>query len=370
MTNIIYLANETVHDLLINLTKDDTVEFRKTIEQTLEDFSAGGERQYQPEPGATTRPNGQRILLRGFTSGSCVGAKLVVQPPARTDGRNDPIRGILVLLDGYGVPTALIGAEEVTGYRTSMNVMVPFSWRKNVDKVVIFGGGMQALWHTRLILALRGSEVRSITYIAPSKHRVDQLIETVSQENATRWKSQCTFKFACSTDINAKTEFYMLFDDVDCIFCTTPSRAPLFPAAFLTGKRENNRQPFVSAIGSWQQDMIELDPELLSYSLGAVGAYNPLTGEAKGVVLVDDRDFALENCGEIVQSRIRAAEMVELGEIIAHYSGKCKPLHNRHIDEMNLFMSEGFVVYKSIGVSLSDLTTANRILDLSRRKQK
>ena len=63
-----------------------------------------------------------------------------------------------------------------------MNAMVPFTWRVNVENIVIFGAGMQALRHTRLILTLRGSEVRTITFANPSRDRVDALIGTVSRE--------------------------------------------------------------------------------------------------------------------------------------------------------------------------------------------
>ena len=44
---------------------------------------------------------------------------------------------ILILMDGLGSPTYVLGAEEVTGYWASMNAMVPFSWRNNVDNIVI-----------------------------------------------------------------------------------------------------------------------------------------------------------------------------------------------------------------------------------------
>lgn len=37
--------------------------------------------------------------------------------------------------------------------------------------------------------------------------------------------------------------------------------------------------------------MSEIDPSLLHDGITAKGRYNPVTGEAKGVILVDDRDF-------------------------------------------------------------------------------
>ncbi|KAL2818580.1 shikimate/quinate 5-dehydrogenase [Aspergillus granulosus] len=336
-----YLGNEAVYDLLINLSKNETIDLRTVTEKTLEDFSFGGERAYQPAPSAATRPNGQRTLFRPFTSDSAVGAKLVVTPPPRSDGKKEPLHGLIILLDALGHPTGLMAAEEVTGYRTSMNAMIPFCWRRHVERIVIFGAGMQALWHTRLILSLRGDEVKRIAFVNPSKDRVDALIETLSKENELRWRSRCSFDFLSSSAPNYQQQINARLSEADCVFCTTPSQIPLFPAALLTERGTPDRQPFISAVGSWQPDMIELDPVLLHHAITASEGYNPVTGEEKGVVLVDDRDYAIENAGEIIRSKIMAENMVELGLIIALRSGKIRPVSDRQIEETNRFISEG-----------------------------
>jgi hypothetical protein len=86
MNNIQFLGEEAVHQLLVNLTKDEPITFRNAIEQTFEDFSVVGERQYhQPDPSSATRLNGQRTLFRPFTSDSVVGAKLVVESAPGSD---------------------------------------------------------------------------------------------------------------------------------------------------------------------------------------------------------------------------------------------------------------------------------------------
>ncbi|KAM6515552.1 hypothetical protein FSOLCH5_009777 [Fusarium solani] len=369
MENVQVLSNDVIYHMLINLTKDEVITFQNIIEQTFEDFSVGDERQYQPSPSATSRPNGQRTLFRPFTSDSSVGVKFVVEPAPRPDGTKDPLHGIIVIADGQGNVTGVLGAEEVTGYRTSMNVMVPFSWRRHVDNIVIFGGGMQALWHTRLILTLRGSEVKTITYVNPVKDQIDDLIAKISNENEARWKSTCSFHFINTTSPDFQQHIEARLSDTDCVFCTTPSRKPLFPARCLTQQRSDGRLPLISAIGSWQSDMIELDPGLLHHAIATNSGYNPVSGEAKGVVLVDDRDYALENSGEVIQSNIDAEDMVELGHIVALRKGRIQPLNDKHVEDATRFISEGFVVYKSIGVSLTDLTAGNAILALAQKKQ-
>jgi ornithine cyclodeaminase/alanine dehydrogenase-like protein (mu-crystallin family) len=364
-----YLDNDAVYQLLINLNKDEAIEFRKIIEKTFEDFSISGERRYQPDPSAITRPNGQRTLFRPFTSDSSVGAKLIVEPPLRPDGKKDPLHGILILMNGQGHPTGILDAEEVTGYRTSMNAMVPFTWRTNVENIVIFGGGMQALWHTRLILTLRGSEVKTITFANPSQDRVDALIRTASRENEVRWKSDCSFHFINTSTLDSQEQIKTLLSATDCVFCTTPSRKPLFPASYLTERRTNGRLPLISAVGSWQSDMIELDPKLLHHIIATEGGYNPISGEDTGVVLVDDRDYALQNSGEVVQSKLKAKNMVELGQILGLMNRKIGVVNDQQIKQTQRFISQGFVVYKSIGVSLTDMTISNAILALAQNQQ-
>ncbi|CAG8948563.1 unnamed protein product [Penicillium salamii] len=369
MSGIQILDNPTIHDLLINLSNHETIEFRQVIERTLEEFSVGGERQYQPTPTVTNRPNGQNTLFRPFTSDSNIGTKITVEPAPGPDGKKDPLHGVIVLCDGKGNPKGLLSSEEVTGYRTSMNVMVPFSWRRHVDNIIIFGSGMQALWHTRLILMLRGSEVGTITYVSPNRHQVELLIATVSSENSARWKSQCRFEFIDNTTSDFEENLGNRLSDVNCIFCTTPSKRPLFSASHLPEK--GARQPLICAVGSWQPDMIELDTSVLRLAVAPGAGYNPITREEKGVILVDDREFALQSSGELVQSHTDAADVIELGEIIALRSGKISSdsmTHSR-AQKIDNFISEGLVVYKSIGVSLTDLTLSDAILKAVRKRQ-
>ncbi|CAI7669032.1 unnamed protein product [Penicillium bialowiezense] len=356
-----FLDNSVIHDILINLSRDEAIKLRHIMERTFEDFSVGGERQYQPQPSFTNRPNGQSTLFRPFTSNNSVGTKISVEPTPEPNGKKGALHGVIVLCDGNGIPTGLLSSEEVTGYRTSMNAMVPFSWRKHVDEVVIFGSGLQALWHTRLILTLRGEEVKRITYVSSAKHRVDELVEKVSGENHTRWKSDCVFDFIGNTTSDFQEKLESRLRVADCIFCTTPSKKPLFPASYLRDR--DSRRPFISAVGSWQSDMIEVDPALLHLAVAPNAGYNPVTREDVGVILVDDREFGLTSSGELVQAEIAARNVVELGEIISITGKQECEFVDAHIKNTNKFVSEG------VGVSLTDLTVSNAILQLAREKR-
>ncbi|PYH65096.1 shikimate/quinate 5-dehydrogenase [Aspergillus vadensis CBS 113365] len=366
-----HLPNPTIQTLLLNLTRPEIHHFLHIISSTLISFSTTPERQHQPPPSTITRPNGQRTLFRPFTSPDSIGAKLVVEPaPNSTTGKREhPIQGLLIILDPLGNPTGILSAEEITGYRTSMSAMIPFSWRKHVSNIVIFGAGMQALWHTRLILGLRGEEVRCTTFVGSSRGRVEELVGRVREEMGGRWGSEgCKFAFVSA---GSDGEVERSLREADCVFCTTPSQKMLFPAAWVMEKGEaGRRRPLVSAIGSWLPEMIELDPELLRRVVSGEEGFNPLTGEwGRGVVLVDDREYAMHGCGEVVQSGLEEEDVVEIGELLALKSGRIQVSGDEHVRRVERFMEEGLVAYKSVGVGLTDLTAGREVLRLYQEKQ-
>ncbi|GLB08921.1 hypothetical protein AtubIFM57258_004830 [Aspergillus tubingensis] len=366
-----HLPNPTIQTLLLNLTRPEIHHFLHTISTTLISFSTTPERQHQPPPSTLTRPNGQRTLFRPFTSPDSIGAKLVVEPaPNSTTGKREhPIQGLLIILDPLGSPTGILSAEEITGYRTSMSAMIPFSWRKHVSNIVIFGTGMQALWHTRLILGLRGEEVRCITFVGSSRGRVEGLVGRVRGEMGGRWGSEeCKFQFV-STD-GSDGEVERCLREADCVFCTTPSQKMLFPAAWVMERGETGRKPLVSAIGSWLPEMIELDPELLRGVVCGEEGVNPLTGErGRGMVLVDDREYAMHGCGEVVQSGLAGEDLAEIGEVLAVKSGRIQVSGDEDVRRVEGLMEEGLVVYKSVGVGPTDLTAGREVLRPYQEKQ-
>ncbi|KAL4903268.1 hypothetical protein BDW74DRAFT_186526 [Aspergillus multicolor] len=375
MAAIRVLDNSTIHDILINLSRAETFRFLHILEQTLLDFTTT-ERHYQPAPTVANRPDGQNTLFRPFTSSSSIGTKIIVDPAPDSTGKRGSQGGIIVLCDEKGSPSGVLSAEEVTGYRTSMNAMVPFCWRKHVENIVIFGAGVQALWHSRLILALRGDEVKSITYVSGDKARANKLRATISAENDARWKASCSFHHISNTapQEEFQRDLKSCLQETDCIFCTTPAKKPLFPPSYLPHAGSNGNSsskiPFISAIGSWQPDLIEVDPDLLRL---AVAGTSFATAKEGGAVLVDDREFALTNSGELIQSQVSAKYIVELGEIIASKKGRSNEISGliaeRSVEEMERFISEGFVVYKSVGVSLTDLTVSKAILELAKARK-
>ena len=367
MSQCIYLKDAEILELLINLNTDETADFVKAIERCLKDFSLSDERSYQPAPGIINRPTGQKTLFRPFTSPETVGTKIIVTPAPKANGERDPLHGILALCDNTGLPTGILGAEEITGYRTSMSAIIPFMWRKLVQRIVIFGAGKQALWHTRLALRLRGPEIDSIIYVNRSVPRVKGLADQLEREDREYWKSEAKLEYLTPTDSDYDSKLKDALAEADVIFCTVGSTTPLFPAHLAIKAKRSERQPLITAVGSWQPDMIEIDPDILRSVVDDADAFNP-KAESGGVMLVDDREGALEHAGEVVQSKLDGSQVVELGELLAVKSGDTVWKQQQGSREVEQWLAQDLVLYKSIGVSATDLAAANVILSLAKQQ--
>lgn len=359
MENAVFLSESVVRDVLINLSRDEIISIQNELTKSISDVSLGEEGQYQPEVSHVNRPNGQRTLFRPFTSPTSVGTKMVVEPAPGPSGERPPIHGIVAVCDQNGLPTGILGAEELTGFRTALSALVPYMWRARTDKIVVFGAGMQALWHIRLALALRGSEIESITVVNRSVSRAEALLVKVRAENEERWGSRCTFHCLDPNGASYDAEVETHLSQANAIFCTARSTAPLFPARLVTQERPDGHGPLVTAVGSWQSSMLELDPAILQHAAGLMHAGR------SGAVLSDDRDSALKNSGEIVQSGIKGEDIVEVAEALeVRRQGASVP--NR--PGLSKTFEEGLLVYKCIGVSVTDLAVGNAILSIAKAK--
>ncbi|USW57193.1 Putative ornithine cyclodeaminase/mu-crystallin, NAD(P)-binding domain superfamily [Septoria linicola] len=362
-TGCLILGDAAVHKLLINLTKPDILTFQRKLQESLKGYSAA-EREYQPDSGVSVRRNGQKTLFRPFTSPSSVGCKIIVDPaPEAGTGKKSPLHGVLVVCDNNGIPSGILNAEEITAFRTSLSALIPWTWRRHTEKVLVFGAGKQALWHIRLALALRGDEIKSVTFVNRTKERAQTLVDQLRKDNDSRWHSKAELDCIATSDGSDEVKKHL--SEADAIFCTVPSQEALFQAWDVQRSAEQ-RKPYISAIGSWQPNMIELDPGLLTRVVSEEGAYNPLSKDSGGAILVDDRKSVSEHTGEILQSKLPAEQLIELGQIL-EIQDSAKG--TEETAKLNAWLQDSFIVYKSVGVSLTDLASGEAILELAKKQE-
>lgn len=343
MSNFRIIGDHAVQELLTSLTATEITKLQTVIEDALCRFSTTQEKTYQPEPGVINRPEGQKVLFRAFTSPSAVGTKIIVDPAADPEsGKKPPLHGVLVVCDNAGIPVGLMNAEELTAFRTALSAIVPFTWRKRVERIVVFGAGKQALWHIRLALALRGGDVRSVTMVNRSIERAEALVEKVRGEGRVEGVEIRCCKGADEAGLA----------EADVVFCTVPSQEVLFSVKALELDLRDS-MPYIAAIGSWQPQMIELDPALLQ----------EVAIRRKARVVADDRGSFETHTGEGVQSGLKGKEqVVELGEVLEQWRDEGRKVG------LKWCLEEGLLVYKSVGVSLTDLAVGEAILDMARER--
>ncbi|KAF4943800.1 hypothetical protein FSARC_14829 [Fusarium sarcochroum] len=368
MTRCIVLGDPVVHDLLINLSKDDTISLKNDLGNTLKDFSIGEERKYQPDASVVTRPTGVKSLFRPFTSSTGVGIKITVDPTTAPSywsaGKRPALHGIVALCDQEGNPRGFLNGDELTGYRTPLNVMVSYFYRRETSNIVIFGAGKQALWHLRLALRLRGDDIKNVIVVNRNDEGLPEIISQITSENNSLWKSPAQFQGINLEESSSESKLKNAVTGADVIFCTTPVKRALFPVEWLLPRLKEGRGLYLSAIGSWQSDMLELDPTLLNEVVSSSG-YNP-NGGANGVILVDDREIAQKNTGEFTKSQVKTEQIVEIGEVL----GWKESWPGDKQQQLSKWLEEGFVVYKSVGVGLTDLSAASSIVGLAEKYSK
>lgn len=232
--------------------------------------------------------------------------------------------------------------------------MLLYKARRNTANIVVFGAGKQALWHIRLAVLLRSKDIRRITIVNRSRQRSEELIATLTgkADTGAAWPSHITLE---AFEQQEKQEVEARIVDSDVVFCTTPSKAPLFPASLLTAEQARKKTRYISAIGSYKLDMAELDPELLREVANSSGVFASQVWQ--GTITVDSREGCLHEAGELVSSGVPPEKWMEVGAI-----------KNESSAEMDRWLEDGFVIYKSVGVGIMDLAIGRALLDLAQAK--
>jgi ornithine cyclodeaminase/alanine dehydrogenase-like protein (mu-crystallin family) len=349
------LSDADIRQLLQNPSSSDLDTLTQALEKALVQYSTQNDHQYQSPRAAITRPTGQVSLFMPATTKTLVGVKIVGVAPSPDLSTLAPgakpqagLKSALTLCDDLGQAIGILNAAELTGFRTALGSMLLYKARRATENIVVFGAGKQALWHVRLAVLLRGGDVAKITIVNRSSQRAKELVETLRSD--ANWPSHIALSAA--EQLESK-ELEQLVSEADVIFCTTPSRTPLFPASFLTSEDARKKARYIAAIGSYRLDMAEIDPELLRQMADPSGEFS---GQVwRGSITVDSREACLHEAGELVSSGVPAEKWLEIGAIKDNSS-----------PEMEDWLRNGFVIYKSVGVGVMDLAIGNALLDIAR----
>ncbi|GKT83083.1 ornithine cyclodeaminase/mu-crystallin family protein [Colletotrichum tofieldiae] len=347
------LSDENVKQLFQGFGPEDVALASNVLTDAFLSYSVGQEAQYQPHRAAVVRPNGQTGLFMPATMEDGMAVKIVGLPPP-SSGSTD-LRCVLTVCDGTGKAIGIINAEELTAFRTSLGSILLYRYRKRTENIVVFGAGKQALWHLRLALVLRGSDITNITIVNRSQERAFKLVErlrVMGQASGVGGPDMVSFTVIEATPIRS-----------DVIFCTTPSTQRLFPAEWLTSEPASAKSRYISAIGSYKLNMKEIDPDFLRAVIDTpLGAFSSAHGGKKdGVIFVDSREACFLEAGELVDAKIPAEKITEIGE----FTDSLRKADEAETKLLRDWLENGLIVYKSVGIGIMDLSLGKVILELA-----
>ncbi|KAK8069430.1 hypothetical protein PG994_006046 [Apiospora phragmitis] len=327
------LSDDDIRNILESLTSSETEALADLMRNALREYSTGTQNIdagliHQPErtvvhsdaTNATTlfmpsiNADGHAVKVVTLSGGNAAPDQPALKPT-----------GSVTVFSPQGAPTGFLHAKTLTAFRTALASSCLLTKRQHVRTLTVFGSGLQAYWHVRLALRLRGDKVKQVYVInrqfSDSARDILKKFHAVPLETRER-EGWANVKFSVLTpsygEYERLTKEYVRAADV--LYCCTPSHEPLFDPAILTNTNGRRKGRLLVAIGSYKPEMREIPRELLEQAVrgthGAGGVHFHKHATEGGVVVVDTLDGAMKEAGEIIEAGIQPNQLVELGELV------------------------------------------------------
>jgi ornithine cyclodeaminase/alanine dehydrogenase-like protein (mu-crystallin family) len=269
--------------------------------------------------------NGTALFMPVYLPGiSKVGVKTI------TLARNNPAKGLplihamMMIFDSKnGMPLALMDGEVLTAMRTGAvsGLATSLLAGKDASTAAIIGTGHQG--ETQLEAVCTARDIR--------KAYVFDLQPARAKAFAMKMQEKLNIEV-----VVAESAATLLQADVICT--STSSNIPVFDDAHVKSGAH------INGVGSYKPDMAEIPPQTI----------------ARAKVVVDQRQGCLAEAGDLIQpiqQGIITKEHIygELGELV---TGKISSRDN----------DEEITVFKSVGVAVQDLITADLVLKIAQEK--
>jgi ornithine cyclodeaminase/alanine dehydrogenase-like protein (mu-crystallin family) len=325
---MLILRERDVLSLLSNLSKAGTRSLLSSFHKLLRQYSSSHHEQlsekliHQPERVSIVTKDGNTALFMPSSVTTSTGIKVVTVPSKGL------IKGSINVFAPDGELEGVINAAEITAFRTSLAVMIPFElYQKDKANIVVFGAGRQAEWHIKLALLL--ADVKYVTVVNRSgPGRTEPLFEDLRSKYPA-----VKFDVLLKDDPKYDVLLQARLKDAKVIFCCTPSVVPHFPASYL-----DSTPRFISLIGSYKPNMQEIDASTL------------LSGDR---IYVDTKEGCLVEAGELIMANVKEDQLLEIGEL-----PKDAPLEDT-----------GNVIFKCVGMGVMDVFMAAELLRMAKEKQ-
>ncbi|GAA5883911.1 hypothetical protein JCM3774_003049 [Rhodotorula dairenensis] len=207
----------------------------------------------------------------------------------------------LLMDEATGALRAVVNSAQLTGIRTAAAsaLATKLLAEPGSQTLVIFGSGVQAYHHARLILELFPA-ITTVKLVVRSRGaRADALAKDIASLFP---KVDITLEGPDGTADAVRT--------ADIICTCVPSTEPLFAA------EDVKAGAHINAIGSYTPAMFEFPPALVAASSAPSGPSPRIPH-----ILVDSRSACLAESGELIAAHVTPDRLVELGELFDPLTG-------------------------------------------------
>jgi len=274
--------------------------------------------------------SGTTLVMPAFVDGGEGPDALTVKVVSVFD--NNPSRqlariqaAVLVLEPQTARPLALLEGATLTGIRTAAvsGAATDLMSRPESRVLGVLGAGVQARTHIEAVCCVR--PIEEVRVYAPRAESVERLVsELLGREGLPE----------CIQGVTSSGE---AIRGADIVCCTTTSRTPVFDDADLA------EGTHINAVGSYQRDVVEV----------------PAATVARARVVVDDRESAWEEAGDLLQPL--EAGVIDRDHVVAEMSelvgGSCEGRTSEQ--QITLLKSVGLAVEDAMaaGVTLANAAT-------------
>ncbi|KAK8098545.1 UbiD family decarboxylase [Apiospora kogelbergensis] len=323
------LSDDDIRNILESLTSSETEALADRMRGALREYSTGTQNIdvgsiHQPERTVvhSDATNATTLFMPSINEdGHAV--KVVTLSGGNTAPDQPALRptGSVTVFSPQGAPTGFLHAKTLTAFRTALASSCLLTKRQHVKTLTVFGSGLQAYWHVRLALLLRGEKVKQVYVINRqfSDSARDILAKFYAVDPETRRREGwADTRFSVLTPSYGEYERLTKDRRRDILLYSKP-RTPFDPT-ILTNTNGRRKGRLIVAIGSYKPEMREIPREVLEQAIkgthGAGHIHFHKHATEGGVVVVDTLDGAMKEAGEIIEAGVQPNQMVELGELV------------------------------------------------------
>ncbi|CAK9436197.1 uncharacterized protein LODBEIA_P07550 [Lodderomyces beijingensis] len=324
-----------------SLTKKSILEvFQPALLNGLVTYSSDPEQIVPPRiKQASNNPNSDTVhVYMPCISPNEVGIKVISGGPCNNSKGLGFVGCVLIMDEISGELQAVMNASTLTAFRTALASTLGLIKVISVDKqeilpdLTVFGVGAQAYWHVKLSLLLYGRKIQRVNILNRTLGNAEKLKAKLEEE--FKDVQFDAFSFQNDGDVAYKNRI----QNSSIIFGCTPAASPVIKAEYI------NKDPkwpvFISLIGSYKPDMIELDLDFVKKL------------KQQGVkIIVDSKEHTLEEAGELIQSQYQPSGLVEIHELYT------SPVTDVTDTNANV------TVQKIVGLSIMDLAVGKLVYE-------